>query len=501
MKKKRLIKNMLLVLTFLIVTVLFQVTVNARGTDSKTRTGWVSYSDGNYYYLNEQPISAGWHRINGVNCFFEWNGRAASGWIKYNSSRYYLTEYGRPLTGWRKINGVSCWFDKYGRAGQGWLSYNGRRYYLNGYGRPLTGWQTISGKRYYFNQYGHALPGWIKYRGMRYCLDSYGKVHYGWKKIGKHCYYFDLKYGYARTGWQTINGTRCCFNSYGQALTGIRTINGIRYTFSDYGRVISSVDPVVYRAVVIGESDYRGQGGDLIAPMYDAEAVTAMCKKTGYTTVKKGINISAYNIYNLINSTFAAANSNDVSMFFYSGHGSGDGTLVMPDYEGISMYALADWLKQIPGNVVVILDSCHSGAAIGKTMEDLQSFNDNVIAAFDDVELEVENDNAKGGPMFTSKFKVLTSCSQSELSYEIYDDSGMHIGLFTHFLLRGSGFGDGGNRLSSAYADTNYDKKITLKELYNYTYRNCRYFQWGNAIIRQSVRCYPETSSFKLFQR
>lgn len=492
MKKKNSVKILLLVLTLLVFPIISQVSVSAAGNtaEAKAKTGWVSRPDGNYYYLNGRPISGGWHRVNGVNCYFEWNGRAESGWIKYNGRNYYLTAYGRPVTGWQKINGVSCWFDKWGHAGQGWFNYNGKRYYLNGYGRPLTGWQTIGGKRHYFNKWGHAIPGWIKYRGMRYYLNKDGRVHYGWQKIGNYRYYFDMKYGYAKTGWQTINGARCCFNSYGQALTGTRTIDGIRYTFSDYGRVISSVDPVVYRAVAIGESNYPGTSSDLSACAYDARAMATMCKKTGYTTANYYLNASYSKISSSISNTFAAANSNDVSLFYYTGHGSSGGSLVTTSNEYVSPYTLASWLKQVPGNVVVVLDSCYSGAAIGKNAVDPKEFNNNVIAAFDDAELEVKNSDAKSGPMSTSKFKVLTACGQYEYSY-----ASSYSSRFTYYLVQGTGYDYSGNKLASIYADVNRDKKLSLKECYDYTYDNCISYP------AQHVRCYPENSSFKLFQR
>lgn len=454
MKKRKLVKIMLLVLTLVMIPIISQVTVSAEENTvtAKAKNGWVRSGNRNYYYVNGRPISAGWHKINGSNCYFERNGRAAIGW----------------------------------------LTYNNRRYYLNAYGRPYTGWQVISGKRHYFDGSGRAYAGWVTYSGKRYLLNSYGRVHYGWKKVGNSQFYFDLKYGYAYTGWKYINGVKHAFGSYGHALTGTRTINGITYRFDSYGRVISTADPVVYRALAIGESNYPGVSSDLSACRYDAKGIATICSKTGYSKSNYSVDASASKIRSLINSTYAGANSNDISLFYYTGHGASDGSLVTTNYEYLSPYTLASWLKQVPGNVVVILDSCYSGVAIGKSGSALQSFNDSVVAAFDNAEMEVKNENAKGGPMSTSKFRVLTACGQYESSYAYSKYS-----IFTYYLARGVGLSYGGNKLGAIYADSNRDRKITLKECYNYTYSYCL----GETGWRQHVRCYPEGSNLKLFQR
>lgn len=111
-------------------------------------------------------------------------------------------------------------------------------------------------------------------------------------------------------------------------------------------------------------------------------------------------------------------------------------------------------------------------------------FNSNVITAFNSAEAEV----SKAGPMSNSKFKVLTACSQNEFSW-----ASQYSSFFSASLVKGVGFTYGGSRLSKAPADTNKDKKLTLKECYNYTRKQC-----GN---RQHVQCYPSNSGFKLFQR
>ena len=267
-------------------------------------------------------------------------------------------------------------------------------------------------------------------------------------------------------------------------------MNGNRYTFNGYGRLLRVSNPVVYRAVIIGEADYPGYSNDLWACGNDARAMRDMLKRTGYSTVSTVIDASEYSVRSQISRTFASADSNDVSFFYYTGHGASDGSLVTTDYGSISPYRLASWLKQVPGNIVVMLDSCYSGRVIDKAMgakaakDGAELFNSNVISAFNSAEAEV----SKAGPMSNSKFKVLTACSQYELSWASQSSS-----FFTSSLVKGVGFTYGGSRLSKAPADSNRDKKLTLKECYNYTKKQC-----GR---RQHVQCYPSSSGFKLFQR
>lgn len=414
-----------------------------------------------------------------------WNGQVTRG-----GHRYYYRN-GKPVTGgWHQINGVSCYFDKYGRAVKGWIKYNGYRYYLNSYGRPVTGWNTIGGKRCYFDKYGHAVKGWLKLNGKRYYLNDYGRIHTGFQKIGKYRYYFHTKYGYAFIGWTTIGGQKYYFDSVGRAATGTRTMNGNRYTFNGYGRLLRVSNPVVYRAVIIGEADYPGFSSDLWACGNDARAMRDMLKRTGYSTVSTVIDASEYSVRSQISRTFASADSNDVSFFYYTGHGASDGSLVTTDYGSISPYRLASWLKQVPGNIVVMLDSCYSGRVIDKAMgakaakDGAELFNSNVITAFNSAEAEV----SKAGPMSNSKFKVLTACSQYELSW-----ASQYSSFFSASLVKGVGFTYSGSRLSKAPADSNKDKRLTLKECYNYTKKQCG--------TRQHVQCYPSSSGFKLFQR
>ena len=393
-------------------------------------------------------------------------GRVLNGWVISGGNRYYYRN-GKKVTGWQEIGGY--------------------RFYFNSQGQAMKGWVVLSGYRYYLNQYGRAMTGWITLDGLRFYLNSYGRALTGWQKIGSYRYYLN-QYGRALTGWQTISGYRFYFDSMGRAATGTRTMNGITYTFNSYGRVIGTSDPVIYRAAVIGEADYQ-YATKLSACKYDAYAMKRVLEKTGYTTVKSGIDFTKSQIYNLIHHTFKPANYNDVSFFYYSGHGANDGSLYTVDGDFISTSTLAGWLKQIPGTVIVMLDSCYSGTVINKdssgsvSVRSAKEFNSNVISAF-------ANNNilSKSGEMCTSKFQVLTACKMTQLSscYSTYS-------IFTEKLISGAGYAYAtGNKLSSAPADYDSNKILSLYECWRYTYFN---------IYGQDAQCYTSNSSFKVFQR
>lgn len=350
-KKKTWLIMLVFVLGLILTPALSQKTVQAQSgstTEAKVRNGWVTYGQHRYYYRNGRPVT-GWITLDGKRFYFNRYGQSVTGWLHIDGHHYYLNQYGRCLTGFQKIG-------KY------------RYYFHKTYGFALTGWNSISGNRYYFDSQGRAIYGWLNQNGHRYYLNSYGRIYTGSQKIGNYRYFFHKKYGYALTGWNTINGYKYYYDSLGRAATGTRTINGIRYTFNGYGRVIRTSNPVVYRAVVIGEADYPGYSSDLWACGNDARAMRDMLKRTGYTTVQTVIDASEYRVRSQISSTFASADSNDVSLFYYTGHGSSDGSLITTDYGAISPSRLASWLKQVPGNVVVMLDSCYSGRVIDKAL-------------------------------------------------------------------------------------------------------------------------------------
>ncbi|MBQ1632904.1 MAG: leucine-rich repeat protein [Clostridia bacterium] len=264
---------------------------------------------------------------------------------------------------------------------------------------------------------------------------------------------------------------------------------------------------VMYRALVIGENNYSGNQA-LKGPIRDMNAMSGMLKglkRPFNVTTLPNSNRSA--IMNAIKTTYADAMDNDVSVFYYSGHGAdahGDetyqGALVPIDENYITMKDLAAELSKVRGRVIVILDSCMSGAAIERSAGgSFDAFNQSVIDAFSGYWLEpgdTEAGTARMGELRKSKFIVITAASAYRSSYEgKFDGSGYDQGAFTAAFIKGLGCSyPYGSYSGSMPADTNKNKQITLYEIYNYAYEQA--YRWTG----QSAQYYG-TDSEVLFRR
>ena len=208
-------------------------------------------------------------------------------------------------------------------------------------------------------------------------------------------------------------------------------------------------------------------------------------------------------------STFSGADNNDISYFYFSGHGSYTGVFttsyILPtDSDGTVNYAISvdeleSALSAIPGTKVVILDSCNSGGFIGKgrkkvttSKEDLESFNNEFINVFSQAQSK--------GLLTTNQYKVLTACHSSQEGLELYPvvpGDWDPYGVFTMGLCEGCGY----NTYNHPYpADTNLDTKVSLQEAYLYVK------SWVESLnlllvdidITQDVQVYPSYSGFTI---
>jgi len=254
----------------------------------------------------------------------------------------------------------------------------------------------------------------------------------------------------------------------------------------------------VYRAVLIGNNDYPGTANDLQGCINDAKNVKQMLELNLFGTGAKFEKINLVTdatrqmAVNAVQTTFAGATSNDVSYFYYSGHGSKSGntsylcTTDVSSSNWLSVNDLESLLSAVPGKVVVFLDSCHSGGFVNKALstsapeieDEIEMFNDDVLSVFG----TVSRDYLTG-----SKYRVITASSKDEYSYESYNPVfGKWMGQFTSALLIGCG-----QPKVNLAADTNGDEKITMTEAVTYTRKN---------VSSSSVKASPETSDDVLFE-
>ena len=167
------------------------------------------------------------------------------------------------------------------------------------------------------------------------------------------------------------------------------------------------------------------------------------------------------NILQEIASTFSEADENDISYFYFGGHGGKDGNIyyICPTdmtssvNSQITVNELEESLSVVPGTKVVIIDSCYSGGFIS---------------------------------LFTADcYQVLTSCTSNQICFPI-NSGGNTMGAFTAALIGGCGY-----YYSDFPADSNSNGEVTLEEAYLYVKDEIS--SWG---LTQDVQVYPINSTF-----
>ena len=282
------------------------------------------------------------------------------------------------------------------------------------------------------------------------------------------------------------------------------------------------VPPIVYRAFCVGVGDYinfpDSYGNiDLLGPTYDVNRIgqtLSQCmfgpSNTSFSVIWYTTDWSATksSILQGIASIFSEADYNDISYFYFSGHGIrvNNTSYLCPTevsyYSPITTYISVDELESalsaIPGTKVVFLDTCHSGGFIGKgkekiniSQEELGSFNDEIINVFSQAQSK--------GLLTTNQYKVLTACHYYQESmgiYPIVPGAFDPYGVFTIALCEGCGY-------SGSYpADTNLDTKVSLQEAYLYVKS---YVEELDALlpdidITQNVQVFPKNSNFTIVE-
>ncbi len=200
-------------------------------------TGWVTASNGNYYFGSDGAAVTGMAQIgNGWYCFGN-DGVMVTGFQNINGSYYFFNpSNGMRMTGFQTINGQLYCFDQNGRLQFGWIVQNdGNRtiYYADNNGRVLSGLQTINGDTYLF---AGTLPAMQKgYKSVNghgmFFDDENGKLKRNcWVNVNEKNYFVDNN-GYIVTGFQQLGSKYYYFDNSGIMKTGIITINNKRYYF------------------------------------------------------------------------------------------------------------------------------------------------------------------------------------------------------------------------------------------------------------------------------
>lgn len=187
--------------------------------------------------------------------------------------------------------------------------------------------------------------------------------------------------------------------------------------------------------VCAGIADYPGTRNDLRVSANDAVTIANIFAKNNHAEGLCYTNQDATvaNVLNGMSQVFAKAGTNDVVVFFFSGHGIPGGFVC---YDGYLYYnkvyrAMSQCKAQ---NKVILADACFSGK-----MRNTRRRND---------------DYSKVNAM------LFLSSRSDEMSMEMPRQTGFGNSLFTAYLERGLRGG----------ADTDRNRTITAKELYNYVH-------------------------------
>ena len=358
----------------------------------------------------------------------------------------------------------------YSKSSGSWIKSGSRWWYKHSDGSYTTnGWEQINGTWYYFDNEGWMKTGWIKEYGKWYYLDDSGAMKTGLQTIGGNEYYLSTS-GAMQTGWQNIGDDT--------------------YFFADSG----ARQTINRRALVLGETSTRA------VPIEDVNAMEKAFSNQNFSEVVRFPDKTKAEIIAKMEELFKSSSESDVNYLYFTCHGGKDGTIAIgSDKTSFSGWELASILKQYRGKFVVMLDCCYSGTIIdvGKSDEKAVSNSEErfdeqaFLAGFSTGDLA-----SKNGEMLDSKFLVLCASWKGEKSY-----SAVGVGsLATRYWAMGTGWDSLQNRMISPMADTNTNGKITLEELYQYSYPLV--LEDASQIHEeQHVSVYPENSQFVLFQK
>ena len=285
---------------------------------------------------------------------------------------------------------------------------------------------------------------------------------------------------------------------------------------------------VKYRALLIGEEAFdpicTRNRGDVTLMNNMLSSVRGPAG--GQYSITCQYDLSLTGVRNAISSAFSGADDDDVSLFFIASHG--DSTSTGGDAGAISLIGssydeqwllisdLANALKAVPGKVIVIIETCGSGAAVydpdisenryNTVRNAATSFDAEVIRAFSEADPGIRvrvpgRTNTKGAPTpntgelrVENKFYVLTASRYLEESW------GTENGPYNYFT---KWLTDGIGTSGAMPADANANGEATLSELFNYVAKrgNDYPFEYDGKTYYQHVQVYPKDSDYGLFRR
>lgn len=189
-----------------------------------------------------------------------------------------------------------------------------------------------------------------------------------------------------------------------------------------------------YYVLSVGVGDYQGAEKDLKLPTADAKAIASVYKKSVGAQVSVIINekATAENVLKRGRELFSKAGESDVVVFFFSGHGYPGGFVTYDSY--IDYAKIKELLASCKAkNKMVFANACFSGGLIS-------------------------GDSTGEAPSLGSNVMLFLSSREDEYSWE---NQSMKNDIFTACLIK----------CLKGAADTNGDRLITARELFEAVYK------------------------------
>ncbi|MBR6767408.1 MAG: Ig-like domain-containing protein [Clostridia bacterium] len=275
-------------------------------------------------------------------------------------------------------------------------------------------------------------------------------------------------------------------------------------------RAFVTVEPALkrYRALLVGQEKYastvaaerRGSTHSVNALRY---ALESLSYDGSLFQVETSLDASRDEVLLAISNTFSGASEQDFSVFYITCHGyyaDGSTFLQMSDGSVLTVAELELALRRVPGEVMVMIDCCGSGGAIGResTPEDILQGITHVFSG-----------NEGGTAFLSSKYRVLASAALEQDSYRIsFGESSGESAMATVFarvLCEAIGWNIDTDSRSAMRADVDFDGSVTFTELSNYARRRVMWYLnqagSGSAHYVQTVQFWPSSGTQPLFGR
>ena len=236
----------------------------------------------------------------------------------------------------------------------------------------------------------------------------------------------------------------------------------------------------VCRALIVG-NNYSGTDMVLLGPTNDMHAV-AFCLRQLHTTeytVSERANLTADGILRAIETAFSSATEDDISFFYFSGHGDTDGSILGSDLSYLPPSILRNSLDRIPGRKVIIVDTCYSGALLDVIENETLENSNLTLRTSDANSSDFVSSFVRAFNVRTRSFSsngnyfIMASCQSTEKAEEAYissGNSGRYMGYFTYALCTGCGWDGVQNRSTFQAGDINNDEIVSFNEAFVYAY-------------------------------